>query len=50
MRALSVYEEKNMDFADAYNAVFMHENDISTILTYDKKHFGRIPWLKRLEP
>jgi predicted nucleic acid-binding protein len=50
LRALAVYGEQNIDFIDAYNAYFAKENGITVILTYDKKHFGRIDWLQRREP
>ncbi len=50
MKAVSLYVEENIDFIDAYNAIFVKEHGISSILTYDKKHFGRLSWLKRAEP
>ena len=50
MKALSLYVEENIDFIDAYNAIFVKEHGISNILTYDKKHFDRLSWLKRAEP
>jgi predicted nucleic-acid-binding protein len=50
MKALSLYVEENIDFIDAYNAIFVKEHGISSILTYDKKHFDRLSWLKRAEP
>ena len=50
MKALSLYVEENIDFIDAYNAIFVKEHGISSILTYDKKHFNRLSWLKRAEP
>jgi predicted nucleic-acid-binding protein len=50
LKALSLYVEKNIYFIDSYNAFFARDQGISTILTYDKKHFNRIDWLKRVEP
>lgn len=50
MKAVSLYVEENIDFIDAYNAIFVKEHGISSILTYDKKHFDRLSWLKRAEP
>lgn len=50
MKAVSLYVEENIDFIDAYNAIFVKEHGISNILTYDKKHFDRLSWLKRAEP
>ena len=50
MRAISTYMEKNVDFVDSYNALFVKENGISTIVSYNKKHFGRLSWVNRVEP
>jgi predicted nucleic acid-binding protein len=50
LRALAHYGELNVDFIDAYNAHFARDHRLSTILTYNKKHFDRIDWLKRREP
>lgn len=35
----------NIDFVDAYNAFHMKEQGLTEILTYDRKHFARIPWV-----
>jgi uncharacterized protein len=50
LKALALYGQRNIDFIDAYNAYFAKENAISVILSYDKKHFGRIDWVQRHEP
>jgi len=47
--ALSIYDEKNMDFIDAYNAFLLKRDEIDEIYSYDK-HFDRIDWIKRIEP
>ena len=48
--ALDLYVQKNIDFIDAYHAVQLREAQTSRILTYDRKHFARIPWLEVIEP
>ena len=50
LKALVLYAEKNIDFADAYNAHFAKDQGVSSIFTYDKRHFDRIEWMKRAEP
>ena len=50
LKALMLYAEKNIDFADAYNAHFAKDQGVSSIFTYDKRHFDRIEWMKRAEP
>ena len=36
-----MYAEKNVDFIDAYNAVWMLKHDIKSAFTFDQKHFNR---------
>ncbi len=48
--ALDLYVHRNIDFVDAYHAVYLKEEGQTTILTYDRKHFARVPWLEVLEP
>jgi len=48
--ALDLYVQHNIDFIDAYHAVYLKEARHTRILTYDRKHFARIPWLEVLEP
>ncbi len=50
LQALDFYAAKNVDFIDAYHAFFLKEQGISRIVTYDRKHFGRVEWLKISEP
>ena len=50
LRGFSLYVEKNIDFIDAYNAFFAKDHGITHLLTYGKKHFKRVGWLKRAEP
>jgi predicted nucleic-acid-binding protein len=42
--ALDLYVHANIDFVDAYNAFHMKEQGLTEILTYDRKHFARVPW------
>lgn len=48
--ALGVYEAHNIDFVDAYSAVYMRRKKIRPIYSFDKKHMKRIPWIDLLEP
>jgi predicted nucleic acid-binding protein len=50
LKALALYVEKNIDFVDAYNSFFAKDHGITDVLTYNKKHFKRVEWLKRVEP
>ena len=49
LNALTLYLEKDIDYIDAYNAVFLRNNSIETLYSYDK-HFDKIEGLIRLEP
>lgn len=49
LNALILYNEKNIDYIDAYNALILKENGIEELYSYDK-HYDRIDWLTRLEP
>jgi predicted nucleic acid-binding protein len=40
--AVDAYVEKNVDFIDAYNAMWMKQHGIATICTLDRRHFGRM--------
>ena len=44
--ALDLYVHANIDFVDAYNAFHMREHGLTQILTYDRKHFARVPWVQ----
>lgn len=48
--ALDLYVQENIDFVDAYHAYHMKEREIEQIATYDRKHFGRVPWVEIREP
>jgi len=49
LNALALYEEKGIDYADAYNAFILKINAITEVYSYDK-HYDRVGWLKRIEP
>lgn len=46
LMALDLYAHANIDFVDAYNAFHMKTQGLTQILTYDRKHFARIPWVQ----
>lgn len=50
LTALDLYTHRNIDFVDAYHAAYLKEEGRTHILTYDRKHLARIPWLEVLEP
>lgn len=50
LQALDLYVTKNIDFFDAYNAIFMRESGLAQIYTYDTKHFKRIEWVEVFQP
>jgi predicted nucleic acid-binding protein len=47
--ALALFEEQNISFADAYNAVYMRRHGITEVYSWDAE-FDRVPWLTRLKP
>ena len=47
--ALVVYSRNNIDYIDAYNAVFMRHHNTSDIYSYDTD-FDTISGIKRIEP
>jgi AbrB family looped-hinge helix DNA binding protein len=48
-RAFDLYISKNISFADAYNAVYMHSEEIAQIYTWDKD-FVKIEGITQIEP
>ena len=44
--ALDLYVYENIDFIDAYNAFYMREYGLTEIVTHDRKHFARVPWVQ----
>ena len=49
LNALSLYDEKNIDYIDAYNASILREKGITEVYSYDG-HYDRIDWVSRTEP
>jgi len=49
VHALALYDEKKIDYIDAYNACILKMKGITEIYSYDK-HYDRLKWLIRLEP
>ena len=43
MMALDLYVQQNIDFIDAYHAYLLKEQGTKRIVTYDRKHFSRVP-------
>lgn len=44
------FEEKNVDFIDAYHAAWLLEQPYSEVVTFDRKHFGRFAHLRVTVP
>lgn len=44
------YAEKNVDFADAYNAAWALSQGLSVACTFDHQHFSRIGGLRVVSP
>ncbi len=49
LRALDLYEEKKIDFIDAYMACHAQKNNCDTISTFDKD-FKRIDFINKIVP
>ena len=49
-KALQIYAEKNVKFADAVMGYWGLSNGLSTVFTYDEKHFKRIDGLEVKKP
>lgn len=41
LQAILWHVDKSVDFIDAYNASWMIEQGIKTVMTFDRKHFNR---------
>jgi predicted nucleic-acid-binding protein len=50
IQAIAWYEEKNIDFIDAYNASWMLLHDVKEIYSFDERHFRRIADVKCCAP
>jgi predicted nucleic-acid-binding protein len=49
-QAAALYADLNIDFIDAYNAVWMKDQGLSKAITFDTKHFSRVGWVSALMP
>jgi len=49
-RAAILYADENIDFVDAYNGVWMQKQGFSSAITFDTKHFQRIPGITAQTP
>ena len=49
IQSLLIYQEKNVDFEDAYSYVDMLEKNIDKIFTFDHKHFSRFEGISIVE-
>jgi len=49
LKALDLYEEKNIDFIDAYLASHSVKNNCDTVFTFDKD-FKKIDFIKKIIP
>jgi uncharacterized protein len=50
LQAILWHVEKSVDFIDAYNAAWMAEHGIETILTFYRKHFNRFEGIRIRSP
>jgi predicted nucleic acid-binding protein len=50
VQAILWHVEKGVDFIDAYNAAWMVDGGINTIVTFDRKHFSRFEDVKVVVP
>lgn len=48
-KAFSLYQKKNIDFVDAFHAVFAKEKGLKEVVSFDKD-FDRVAGLSRKEP
>ena len=42
LQAMSWYVDQNVDFIDAFNAAWLLNQGLTTIYTFDRKHFSRL--------
>jgi predicted nucleic-acid-binding protein len=49
-QAITLYADLNIDFIDAYNAVWMKDQGLSKVITFDLKHFNRVQWVNASTP
>ena len=49
LQGLEIYSQKNIDFVDAYHAVFLKSTGEKIIYSFDQD-FDKIDWIERREP
>jgi len=49
-QAMALYVDENIDFIDAYNGLWMRKRGLSGAITFDTKHFRRIPGISAFTP
>ncbi|OIO03770.1 hypothetical protein AUJ67_00330 [Candidatus Desantisbacteria bacterium CG1_02_49_89] len=47
--AISIYEEANIDFIDAFHSAWIKHNGMEGVFSYDE-HFDKVPGIGRKEP
>jgi predicted nucleic-acid-binding protein len=50
LQAILWYEEKKVDFIDAFNAAWMFEQGLDRVCSFDRKHFNRFEELEVVVP
>jgi predicted nucleic-acid-binding protein len=50
LQAVAWYVEKSVDFIDAYNAAWLLARDMSTVYSFDRRHFARLEGITVKEP
>ncbi|NPV68432.1 MAG: PIN domain-containing protein [Anaerolineae bacterium] len=50
LQATIWYEEKNVDFVDAFNAAWLLDGGLERIATFDRRHFARFKGISVLVP
>ena len=50
LQAIFWYADKNIDFIDAFNAAWLLSQELTSIYTFDRKHFSRVEGITVLSP
>jgi len=50
LQAITWYADQNADFIDAYNAAWLLDQGMTTVCTFDRKHFARLPGVTARAP
>lgn len=48
--AVNHFADLNVDFIDAYNALWTKSHGLEGVITFDTKHFSRLPGVKAINP